>query len=120
MGMLQLLEGLRYCHSRGVCHRDLKPENLLLEGDSIKITDFGFANYISNDEEEEKANEFVSPSVDLHPKPRARLFSRCGTLPYVAPDMICATKTCGYDGRKTDMWSCGIILYEMLTGTRPF
>jgi len=111
--MLQLLDGLRYCHSRGVCHRDLKPENILLEGDSIKITDFGLANYIGSDGEED------TPGVGLRPKSRSRLFSKCGTPYYTAPEVISAT-TCGYDGRTADIWSCGVILYKMLTGTHPF
>lgn len=98
----QLVDGIDYCHRRGVCHRDLKPENLLVdENGTLKITDFGVSSMKGS----------VSGS-DL-------LYTACGTPYYCAPEIINGAEE-GYSGVKIDAWSCGIILYLLLTGTLPF
>lgn len=98
----QLIDGIDYCHRRGVCHRDLKPENLLVdENGTLKITDFGVSSMKGG----------VSGS-DL-------LYTACGTPYYCAPEIINGAED-GYSGVKIDAWSCGIILYLLLTGTLPF
>eukprot|EP00177_Eucheuma_denticulatum_P003276 GFKZ01005918.1.p1 GENE.GFKZ01005918.1~~GFKZ01005918.1.p1 ORF type:complete len:430 (+),score=74.08 GFKZ01005918.1:464-1753(+) len=98
----QLIDGIDYCHRRGVCHRDLKPENLLVdENGTLKITDFGVSSMKGG----------VSGS-DL-------LYTACGTPYYCAPEIINGAEE-GYSGVKIDAWSCGIILYLLLTGGLPF
>lgn len=98
----QLIDGIDYCHRRGVCHRDLKPENLLVdENGTLKITDFGVSSMKGG----------VSGS-DL-------LYTACGTPYYCAPEIINGAED-GYSGVKIDAWSCGIILYLLITGTLPF
>lgn len=78
-------------------HRDLKPENLLLDQKgNLKITDFGLGNTYTG---------------------RNRLKTPCGSPSYAAPEMIAGKK---YDPLKIDIWSSGIILYVMLSGTFPF
>lgn len=76
----QLLEGMEYCHSQGVCHRDLKPENILLDGaGNVKISDFGLSNLYSGGDDE---------ALKL-------LHTTCGTPNYVAPEVrvviVCST-----------------------------
>lgn len=74
----QLLEGMEYCHSQGVCHRDLKPENILLDGaGNVKISDFGLSNLYSGGDDE---------ALKL-------LHTTCGTPNYVAPEVCCARST---------------------------
>lgn len=101
----QLVDGVEYCHSKGVCHRDLKPENLLLDdkGD-LKISDFGLSALYEGEDDGGS-----SRSQLLH--------TTCGTPNYVAPEVL-ADK--GYDGRTADVWSCGVILYVLLAGFLPF
>ena len=94
----QLINGVEYIHSQGIAHRDLKPENLLLTNDkTLKIIDFGLSH------------EF-DPSSSL-------LKTKCGSPSYAAPEIISCPF---YDGFKTDIWCCGIILYAMLCGFLPF
>lgn len=96
----QLIDAVHYCHHRGVYHRDLKPENLLLgENGELKITDFGFS---------------AMKDYGAH-----LLHTNCGSPHYCAPEVWNSTQD-GYDGRKNDAWSCGIILFVMLSGKQPF
>jgi 5'-AMP-activated protein kinase catalytic alpha subunit len=97
----QIIRGVEYCHTSGVSHRDLKPENILIdENGKIKISDFGLSAF--NKQFEHGPNLF---------------HTTCGTLNFIAPEII---KNTGYDGAAADVWACGVILYHMLTGQRPF
>ncbi|XP_043714216.1 CBL-interacting serine/threonine-protein kinase 8-like isoform X2 [Telopea speciosissima] len=94
----QLIDGVDYCHSKGVYHRDLKPENLLLDSQgNLKISDFGLS-------------AFSAQGVSL-------LRTTCGTPNYVAPEVL---NHKGYDGAVADVWSCGVILYVLMAGYLPF
>jgi BR serine/threonine kinase len=92
----EIIYGLEYIHSHGICHRDLKPENILLDDfNHVKIADFGFARWM-----------------------RANIAdTSCGSPHYAAPEVI---KGLRYDGRGADIWSCGVILFALVAGRLPF
>jgi len=96
----QLIDGVEYLHSRSVVHRDLKPENLLLDDkDNLKISDFGLA------------------TVYRHQGIERKLETCCGTVPYVAPEVINKKP---YQAEPVDVWSCGIIMVALLAGELPW
>jgi serine/threonine-protein kinase len=99
----QLAEGLAYAHARGVVHRDLKCENILLpsEGDGAKITDFGIARRTEGD----KAGETLTQEGVV-----------VGTYRAMAPEIL---RGRGADHR-SDLFSFGVLLYELFTGSSPF
>ena len=93
----QILNAVNYCHKNNVVHRDLKAENLLLDHeDNIKLADFGFSNYYK---------EGVS------------LDTWCGSPPYAAPELFEGRQ---YEGPGADIWSLGVILYVLVSGSLPF
>ena len=101
----QLAMGLEAAHLEGVIHRDLKPGNLRLTPDGrLKILDFGLAKLIHPDKPD-KAAESEAPTQGV-----------AGTLPYMAPEQLRAEPL---DAR-TDLYSAGVVLYEMITGERAF
>lgn len=96
----QIVVALQFCHAQGIAHRDLKPENLLLsDQDNIKITDYGLA------------------TMHAPGNPGQLEYTLCGTPNYLAPEML---KDRGYIPVIADVWSVGVILYVMLSGSLPF
>jgi len=97
---LQLAQALSHIHGRGLIHRDLKPSNIMVNEDRIaKLMDFGLAKFISDD----------CPSV-TNPG------NMVGTFRYMAPEQILGE----YIDARADLYSLGVILYELLTGRPPF
>jgi serine/threonine protein kinase len=104
---LQLCEGLAAAHDKGIVHRDLKPENLFItHGQHLKILDFGLAKLV-----EQRATT-ASTTTTLDKAPGVII----GTVGYLSPEQI---KGEVVDCR-SDIFTLGIILYEVLAGTRPF
>ncbi len=102
---LQLADGLEAAHREGVIHRDLKPANLRLTGDGrLKILDFGLARQLDPADQESLTQSLAEPS------------RVAGTLAYMAPEQLRGEKV---DAR-SDLWSAGVVLYELSTGRRPF
>jgi calcium/calmodulin-dependent protein kinase I len=97
---MPIVDAIKYCHSLGIVHRDIKPENLLYTTKDpataiIKVSDFGLARTI---QEEEFAQ------------------TTCGTPGYVAPEIL---EQLPYN-KSCDLWSIGVVLYILLSGTPPF
>jgi serine/threonine protein kinase len=94
----QVAEGLAYAHERGVVHRDIKPANIMVPGDgAVKITDFGIARMRSS-------------------KVQTQTGMMMGSPKYMSPEQVIGKRA----DHRTDIFSLGVILYEMLTGAAPF
>ena len=92
-----IISGVSYCHKFNICHRDLKPENILLDKNGrIKIADFGMAAL-------ETQHKLLETS--------------CGSPHYASPEIVAGKN---YHGSPSDVWSCGVILFALLTGHLPF
>ena len=94
----QILKALQHAHENGIVHRDIKPHNImLLQDGTIKVTDFGIARFSST-------------------ATRTMTEQAIGSVHYIAPEQARGEKTDG----KTDIYSVGVMMYQMLTGTLPF
>ena len=97
----QIILGIKYIHEQNIVHRDIKLENLLIDlNNNVKICDFGIGRKITSKKQ--------------------LLHDQCGTLMYMAPEILLSTKEKGYEGFPVDIWSSGISLYIMLSGSLPF
>ena len=94
----QILRGLQHAHDKGIVHRDIKPQNIMVLPDGIiKVTDFGIARFARNE------HKTITDKV-------------IGSVHYISPEQAKGEPT----DEKTDMYSVGVMLYEMLTGKLPF
>lgn len=119
---------IQHCHKNHVVHRDLKPENFLFASDSedaeLKLTDFGLSHYIEtmdsviHDVRHQECT-LLSPHVQAFTLPRETHThthtQACGSAYYIAPEVFTRHYT-----RSADVWSLGVILYLLLSGTVPF
>ena len=97
----QIILGINHIHSQNIVHRDIKLENILIDiNNTIKICDFGIGRILSSPDE--------------------LLYDQCGTPMYMAPEILTCSKEKGYKPFPVDIWSAGIALYIMLSGTLPF
>ena len=102
----KIINGIKYLHCSGIIHRDIKLDNILLDiNNNIKICDFGVSKIISNE------NEI--------------LYEKCGTPAFIAPEILNNDNNNnlnenGYKGFPVDIWSSGVVLYSMLSGSVPF
>lgn len=95
---IQILKGLQHAHDKGIVHRDVKPQNIMVLSDgTIKVTDFGIARFARSDQ-------------------RTITDKAIGSVHYISPEQARGEKT----DEKTDLYSVGVMLYEMLTGKLPF
>ncbi|AGP32584.1 cytochrome c peroxidase [Sorangium cellulosum] len=104
--VLQACEAIAEAHARGIVHRDLKPANLFLARDErgvalIKVLDFGLSKCAADDE----AYSLTSPNLIA------------GSIPYMAPEQALGLK---WADARADIWALGVVLYELITGRRPF
>jgi len=106
----QILDALDAAHEKGIVHRDLKPGNILLTKSGVKVLDFGLAKI-------EHAPDVDSPSlVETHAMSLTAEGSILGTLPYMSPEQVE-----GHDAdARSDIFAFGVVLYELIAGTRPF
>jgi eukaryotic-like serine/threonine-protein kinase len=105
---VQSSEGLAEAHRLGIFHRDLKPANIMItDGGLVKILDFGLAR-------RKTAEEIEPPGING--SKRRSYSARGGTLAYMAPEQFVT----GQSSEQTDIFSFGVILYEMVTASHPF
>jgi eukaryotic-like serine/threonine-protein kinase len=108
--ILQALEGLAHAHACGIVHRDLKPSNLFLTNrpdgtQIIKILDFGISKYQGPQDPDRKTVQLTGGRTVL------------GSPPYMSPEQVRSPKTVDH---RTDIWSVGVCMYELLTDSMPF
>ncbi|KAL7675640.1 hypothetical protein ACOME3_001908 [Neoechinorhynchus agilis] len=99
----QIVEAIAYLHHNRIVHRDIKCENILINHDTmqVKVIDFGFARYTYDDENDADVDSMTY----------------CGSAAYAAPEVLKGTP---YKMQAYDVWSTGIVLFAMLTGSLPF
>lgn len=91
-----IMRAIVHCHRCQICHRDLKLSNMMIAPDGrVTLVDFGLAVQVARDQ---------------------TLHGRCGSVPFVAPEVLSSSTQCGYDGLKVDIWSFGVNMLELLCG----
>jgi hypothetical protein len=116
---LQILSSLEEAHDKGIVHRDLKPENIMLVNragttDFVKVLDFGIAKLMGEGEIESRDPEVLPPNQPLDRLTRDGAI--CGSPGYMAPEQVLGEEV----DHRADLYAVGVILYEMLSGKRPF
>jgi serine/threonine protein kinase/Tfp pilus assembly protein PilF len=108
---IQMASALAAAHNAGIVHRDIKPENIMLRPDGyVKVLDFGIAKLA------EQELPLTTPRDEALLLVETNLGSILGTVRYMSPEQACGAQV----NKSTDIWSLGVVLYEMVTGCPPF
>jgi serine/threonine protein kinase len=108
---MQIAGALRAAHAARIIHRDIKPENVMVRDDGlVKVLDFGLAKPIETDSSASPC--FAAPANDLRTNPETFM----GTVGYMSPEQVLREPL----DHRTDIFSLGVVMYEMLSGERPF
>ena len=111
---IQVASALAAAHEAGIVHRDIKPENIMLRPDGyVKVLDFGIAKLAESAFAERRCGGQAQRSMTLV---ETNLGSILGTVRYMSPEQACGAPV----DKRTDIWSLGVVLYEMVTGHAPF
>ena len=105
---VQIVDALAAAHAKGIIHRDLKPGNIIITRNGAKVLDFGLAKLGSE--------RLPSETLETITEPITRAGTTLGTLYYMAPEQVEGKST----DERSDLFSFGVVLYEMVTGQRPF
>jgi Tol biopolymer transport system component/predicted Ser/Thr protein kinase len=108
---VQIVDALAAAHAKGVIHRDLKPGNIIITKNGVKVLDFGLARLTS-----ERMPSASDENAETVTEPITRAGSVLGTLYYMSPEQVEAKEA----DERSDIFSFGIVFYEMITGQRPF
>ena len=107
----QIVDALAAAHAKGIIHRDLKPGNIIITKNGVKVLDFGLAKLSA-----ERLSSGSGTSIETVTEPITKAGAVLGTLYYMAPEQIEGKDT----DERSDIFAFGIVLYEMVTGQRPF
>jgi eukaryotic-like serine/threonine-protein kinase len=108
---VQIVDALSAAHAKGVIHRDLKPGNIIITRNGVKVLDFGLAKLSS-----EKVSGESAANIETVTEPITRAGAILGTLYYMAPEQVEGKEA----DERSDIFSFGVVFYEMITGHRPF
>ena len=116
----QILSGMQYLQSKGICHRDLSPENVMMDNDGCLIIDMGMAIRIPYSDTSGNVTSIQQGNANGQ-QIRKRLVQpqgACGKLPYMSPEVYRSHEP--FDGTAVDIWTAGTILFCMVTGNRSY
>ena len=108
---VQIVDALAAAHAKGVIHRDLKPGNVIITRNGAKVLDFGLAKLST-----EKISPESAANIQTVTEPITRAGAILGTLYYMAPEQVEGKEA----DERSDIFSFGVVFYEMITGQRPF
>jgi len=108
---VQIVDALDAAHAKGVIHRDLKPGNIIVTKNGVKVLDFGLARLTA-----ERMPSASADNMETVTEPITRAGAILGTLYYMSPEQVEAKET----DERSDIFSFGVVVYEMITGQRPF
>ena len=114
----QVIAGLKHVHSVGICHRDLSPENVMIDGTGCLVIDMGMSIRIPYTDPSTGSKLGVTDRSRGTQRRMIRPQGACGKLPYMSPEIY--RNKHSFDGDAVDVWTCGTILFCMVTGNRSY